>query len=132
MKILIVEDDFYCRKLMLACLAPLGECDAATNGAEAIAAFVAAQNEGNPYDLICLDIMMPEVDGIEALKKIRDIEERELWISRRHRCMIIMVTALEDMKTIMTSYHSLCDAYVMKPVEQQQLLEQVRLLGLTA
>lgn len=129
MKILIAEDDFYCRKLMLAFLSPLGECDSATNGTEAISAFVTAHNEGKPYDLICLDIMMPKVDGIEALKKIRDIEERELWISRGNRCMIIMVTALEDMKMIMTSYHSLCDAYAMKPVEQQQLFEKLRSLG---
>jgi two-component system chemotaxis response regulator CheY len=129
MKILIAEDDFYCRKLMLAYLSPLGECDAATNGAEAVAAFVAGHNEGKPYDLICLDIMMPEVDGLAALKEIRDIEEQQLWISRKNRCMIAMVTALEDMKTIMSSYHSLCDAYIMKPIEQQQLLEQVRLLG---
>jgi two-component system chemotaxis response regulator CheY len=129
MRILIAEDDFYCRKLMLACLAPLGECDAATNGQEAIDAFASGHKEGKPYDLICLDIMMPEVDGVEALKKIRDMEEGELGIKRRNRCMIIMVTALEDMKMIMSSYHSLCDAYVMKPIEQRQLLEQVRLLG---
>jgi two-component system chemotaxis response regulator CheY len=132
MKILIAEDDFYCRKLMLAYLAPLGECDAAINGAEAFNAFVTAHKEGKPYDLLCLDIMMPEVNGAEALKKIRDLEEGELGLKRRDRCMIVMVTALEDMKTIMSSYHSLCDAYVMKPIEQQQLLEQIRLLGFAA
>ncbi len=129
MKILIVEDDFFCRKLMLAYLNPLGKCDSATNGAEAFSAFEAAHIEGSPYDLICMDIMMPEVDGIEALKKIRDWEEIELKIKRSDRCMIIMVTALEDMKSIMSSYHSLCDAYVMKPIEQRQLLEQIRKLG---
>ena len=74
---------------------------------------------------------MPEVDGNEALKRIRDIEERELWISRRDRCLIVMVTALEDMQSIMKSYHSLCDGYVMKPIEQQQLLAQIRSLGCT-
>lgn len=129
MKILIAEDDFYCRKLMHACLAPLGECDVAVNGAEACDAFVTAHKSGKPYDLICLDIMMPEIDGVEALKKIREIEEVEMGIKRRKRCMILMVTALEDMKTIMASYHLLCDAYVMKPVEQRQLLDQIRLLG---
>jgi two-component system, chemotaxis family, chemotaxis protein CheY len=132
MKILIADDDFYCRQLMRAYLSPLGECNAATNGAEAVAAFVEGHNEGKPYDLICLDIMMPEVDGMEALKRIRDIEEREMLISRQNRCAIAMVTALEDMKTIMASFHSLCDAYVMKPIEQQQLLEQIRLLGFKA
>lgn len=128
MKILIAEDDFYSRKLMSACLSHLGECDVATNGAEAVDAFVSAHEEGKPYDLICLDIMMPEVDGKIALVRIRAKEE-ELEIKRRERVQIIMVTALQNMKTIMASYHALCDAYVMKPIDQQMLLEQIRSLG---
>lgn len=129
MKILIAEDDFFCRKLMLACLENYGKCDAATNGAEALSAFEAAHTSGVPYDLICLDIMMPVMDGQEALKQIRALEEGPLGITRKQRCKIIMVTALDDMKSIMSSYHSLCDAYLMKPVEQGNLLELVRSVG---
>jgi DNA-binding response OmpR family regulator len=72
--------------------------------------------------------MMPEMDGKVALVRIRAKEE-EMGIHRRNRAQVIMVTALEDMKTIMSSYYLLCDSYVMKPVEQEQLLEQIRLLG---
>ncbi len=124
MKILIAEDDFYCRKLMLACLKNLGECDAATNGAEAYDAYCSAREEGNPYNVVFLDIMMPVMDGQEVLRNIRADEDKR-GIGRRQRVKILMVTALEDMKTIMSSYHDLCDAYVMKPIDQRMLLEQV-------
>ncbi len=70
MKCLIVEDDFTARKLLLACLSKHAECDVAVNGKEAIQAFYTAIKE-KPYDLLCLDIYMPEMDGQEALRVIR-------------------------------------------------------------
>jgi two-component system chemotaxis response regulator CheY len=128
MRILIAEDDFYSRKLMLACLSPVGVCDVAANGLEAWEAFTDALDEGKPYDLICLDIMMPEMDGQEVLKKIRD-EEDKRQIDRHSRSKILMVTALDEMKVIMSSYHSLCDGYIMKPIEHAMLLEKIREIG---
>lgn len=129
MRILIAEDDFYSRKLMLACLSPLGDCDVAANGQEAWEAYLDAIDEGKPYDLICLDIMMPEMDGQEVLKKVRDDEEKR-HLGRYNRSKIIMVTALDEMKVIMSSYHSLCDGYVMKPIEHALLLNKVKEIGL--
>jgi len=129
MKILIAEDDFCSRKLIQACLNRYGECHLAVNGLEAYEAFVMALREGKPYDLICLDIMMPDVDGHEALRQIRDKEE-QLGINRKDRVKIIMITALDDMKAIMSSYYELCDEYLMKPIDQKTLLEQIRKTGL--
>ena len=63
MRILIVEDDFICRRLVHDILAPYGDCDVAMNGKEGMKAFKMALNAGKPYNLICLDIMMPEMDG---------------------------------------------------------------------
>lgn len=128
MKILVAEDDFYSRKLVLACLCRLGECDGAVNGAEAVEAFELGHRQGRPYDLICLDIMMPVMDGQEALQRIR-IREEELGIGRHERAKIIMITALDGMKQIMSSYHALCDEYVMKPIDQPMLLESIRKVG---
>lgn len=129
MKILIAEDDFYSRKLMLAFLSPFGECDAAVNGLEAWEAFIDACDLGTPYHLICLDIMMPEMDGQEALIKIRNEEEKR-GIPRHERAKIIMVTALDEMKAIMSSYHALCDGYLMKPIDHTMMLEQLKECGL--
>ncbi len=80
MRILIVEDDFTSRRLLQKILAPYGECDIAVDGKEALEAFTLAVREGRRYRLICLDIMMPEMDGQQVLKKIRQME-KELGIS---------------------------------------------------
>lgn len=125
MKILIAEDDFYSRKLMMAYLAPFGDCDVAVNGVEAWEAFIDAYDAGTPYRLICLDIMMPELDGQKVLKKIRD-EEDKRQISREKRAKIIMVTALDEMKAIMESYHALCDGYLMKPIDHAMVVAQLK------
>ena len=74
MKIMIADDDFVCRMLLQKLLSPLGECVTVINGLEAINAFRVALSEKAPFDLLCLDIMMPEMDGQDALKAIRRIE----------------------------------------------------------
>lgn len=128
MKILIVEDDFLSRKLMLTYLTPLGECDAAANGMEAIEAFVMACNSGKRYDLITLDIMMPDMSGQDVLKQIRAIEE-EMEISE---VKIVMTTALKDAPSVMDAFKSQCDGYLFKPIESGKLMDMLRELHLLA
>jgi two-component system chemotaxis response regulator CheY len=96
MRTLIVEDDFTCRLFLQAFLARYGECHAVVNGQEAVDAFRIAQQTGNNYDLICIDIMMPEMDGQTALKHIRKLEESEGTLSSSG-AKVIMITALDDL-----------------------------------
>ena len=63
MKILIVEDDFASRKFMMDYMSKYGECDGTVDGSEAVEAFMMAREDDEPYDLVCLDIMMPSMDG---------------------------------------------------------------------
>ncbi|MFY9742801.1 MAG: response regulator, partial [Candidatus Sulfotelmatobacter sp.] len=92
MRTLIVEDDFTSRLLLQSFLAQYGECHIAVNGTEAVAAFRAALENQQPYDLICMDIMMPEMDGQAAIQEIRAIEEAGGIISS-NGAKIIMTTA---------------------------------------
>lgn len=131
MKILIVEDDFTSRLLLQTILSAYGECHIAVNGKEAIDAFALALEEGKPYQLICLDVMMPEVDGMEALKIIRDLEEAK-GINSSVGVKIIMTTALGDPKNVIGAFKSLCDAYLVKPVNKSKLLDYLRSFGLIA
>ena len=129
MKTLIVEDDFVSRRLLQVILTPYGPCDIAVNGAEAIEAFRLAWQEKNPYQLICLDIMMPELSGQEVLKAIRNIE-RELAIDWEDGAKVIMTTALHDNDNIKQAFQEQCEAYLVKPIERKKLLQQLRELQL--
>jgi CheY-like chemotaxis protein len=73
MKTLIVEDDFTSRLLLQEFLKSYGPTHVAVNGREAVDAVRAALEAGERYSLICLDIMMPLVDGHEALRQIRSL-----------------------------------------------------------
>ena len=128
MKTLIVEDDFISRLLIQKILAPYGETHIAVNGKEAVEAFKVSREEQKPYDLICLDIMMPEMDGHDVLKKIRGFEqERNMGTSQ---VKIVMTTGLSDSKNVITAFKSQCDGYLTKPIEKRKLLEQLHNLGL--
>jgi len=129
MKYLIVEDDFAARRLLQRYLSGYGDCDVAVDGHEAIEAFRQALDENKPYDLICLDIMMPNMDGRDALKAIRQIE-REHGILGLDGVKVIMTTALGDSKNIMGSFREGCEAYIVKPIRKEKLLEEMENLGL--
>jgi two-component system, chemotaxis family, chemotaxis protein CheY len=129
MKTLIVEDDFTCRLLLQSFLSGFGECHVAVNGNEAVTAFKLAMSRGSPYDLICMDVVMPDVDGNEALTRIRALEsERGILSSRGAK--IIMTTSLSDPQQVVGAFRALCDAYLVKPVDTAELLGHLRSLRL--
>jgi len=129
MKTLIVEDDFTSRILLQKFLAPYGESHVAINGVEAVAAFSTALFSDDPYDLVCLDIMMPEKDGQATLKDIRAIEESKGTLLG-DGVKIIMVTALSSMDEKITAFKEACDAYLVKPVDRNKLINLLSTLKL--
>jgi two-component system chemotaxis response regulator CheY len=126
---LLVEDDFASRLLLQTFLSSFGECHVAVNGREAVEAFRSALEHGRRYDLICMDIMMPEMDGREAVRQIRALEE-EHGILSTSGAKIIMTTAVDDVKEVIRCFHELCDAYLTKPVDLGTLLDQLKSYGL--
>jgi two-component system chemotaxis response regulator CheY len=129
MKTLVVEDDFTSRLLLQAILSPYGECHIAVNGREAIQAFHQANKEGHRYDLVCLDIMMPELDGHAVLKALRAAEEAE-GIYLGEGAKVIMTTALADSSNVFTAFRETCDGYQFKPIDKAKLLQGLAHLGL--
>lgn len=130
MRVLIVEDEFTSRKLLWALLADFGECDTARDGVECVAQFRQALAQGAPYDLVCMDIMMPNMDGHQALKELRAIEQ-EAGILPPDEVKVIMVTALNDPKTVVRAYYKGgAAAYLPKPIEVESLHAILRDLGL--
>jgi len=129
MKSLIVEDDFTARKLLQIHLADFGDTFVAVNGAEAVQAVEESLNTGQPYDLICLDIMMPQMDGIEALKHIRQLEQ-DRGIGGLDGVKVIMTTVKDQSSDIFGAFDTGCEAYIVKPVKKEKLVKEITNLGL--
>lgn len=130
MKCLIAEDDFISRRVLTELLSPYFTCEIAVDGFEAVTSFKLAHESKKPYDLICLDIMMPRLDGREALRQIRALE-KEAGIPTNLESKIVMTTALDDAKTVFdTYYQGGATAYLVKPISKAKLLGELRGLGL--
>jgi two-component system chemotaxis response regulator CheY len=129
MRALIVEDDLVSRLLLQTYLSRYGACDVAVNGREAVQAFGMALEEGSPYDVICMDIAMPEMDGKEAVKRVRALEQAS-GVSATGAVKIIMTTASKDIRDVLQSFQELCDAYLFKPIDTGKLLQELNTLQL--
>lgn len=130
MKTLIAEDDLTSRAIAHRLLGRLGPCDAVENGVDAVAAFTRACDEDQPYDLVCLDIMMPEMDGLQALKQIRALEHLR-GISDSREVKVIMLTALDDPRSVVEAFYRCgATAYLVKPLDADKLMSELRQLGL--
>jgi two-component system, chemotaxis family, chemotaxis protein CheY len=129
MRTLIVEDGFTNRVFLQTFLSRFGECHIAVNGKEAVQAVRQALGEGAPYDLICMDILMPEMNGQEAVKEVRALEEAR-GIPSQEAVKIIMTTAVTDIQQVMKSFRELCDAYLFKPIDTARLLGELKAFGL--
>jgi two-component system chemotaxis response regulator CheY len=129
MRILIAEDDLISRKFISKILSQYGECDVTVDGQEALDAYLLAAKENKPYDLICLDIMMPKIDGVRVLKAIRALEKQQ-ENSTAHHAKIIMLTALADKEYVTKSFEIGCEAYATKPIDTEKLVEVLQKLGL--
>ncbi|MBF0626054.1 MAG: response regulator [Magnetococcales bacterium] len=135
MKILIVDDELNNRLLLQKILGRFGHCDMVVNGNEAVEIFEYAQADNAPYDLICMDIMMPGADGQTALRKIRELE-RKLNIPPREEAVILMISALDSPRVVMDSFRQGgCTDYLTKPITREKLENKLReysLIGPTA
>jgi two-component system chemotaxis response regulator CheY len=129
MKILIAEDDLASRRFLSKFLTQYGEVDLVVDGLEALDAYLIAIKEKAPYDLICLDIMMPKVDGVKVLKAIRDFEAKQKVVSDQ-RVRVIMTTALAETDYVNQAFEIGCEAYAAKPIDTNKMLEVLKKLGL--
>ena len=129
-KILIAEDDFTSRNFLKRLLAEIGDCDIAVNGPEAIKAYQESLLMSSPYQLICLDVMMPLMNGHEVLKAIRQIES-ESGILLSEGSKIIMTTGVSDKKSVIGAFKEGCESYLIKPIAKEKLIEELKKLRLT-
>ena len=121
MRILIVDDDFSNRVLLQTLMGESGECTLEGSGKSALGAFVKALHDGAPFDLVLLDIVMPDLDGQELLLLIREAERR--WgVEIGQETKVIMITSVSDPKEAIKSFfRGSATAYLVKPIDKHML-----------
>jgi two-component system, chemotaxis family, chemotaxis protein CheY len=128
MRILIAEDEFISRKVLNNMLSAYGDCDIAIDGTEAVTAFKEALATGSPYDLICLDINMPHLSGVQVIEKIREIEKKQ-GITGSKMVKIAMTTGNSDTESIRGSFNAGCEVYLVKPLSREEVIGKLAGLG---
>jgi len=129
MKIMIVDDERVSRIKMRQILKGYGECHTVENGLAAIKAFTEALLAQEPFDLITLDISMPDLGGSEVLASIRALESKN-GVPREKRSKILMVTAHSDYPTVVASIETGCDDYIKKPFSEERVLLKLNKMNL--
>jgi len=130
MKILVVDDEFVSLQKLSLLLSAYGKCDAATNGEQALEMFRIAHQQNTPYNLITLDIDMPGMDGPTVAEHIRQYELESGITSMEQQGKILMVTAMTDGKSIMSSFRKGCEGYLNKPFNEETIRVSLANIGI--
>ncbi|MBU2512570.1 response regulator [bacterium] len=128
MNILIVDDDLANCQLIKHLLVDFSEPDIVDNGDKAVKAFLEAHRNKKPYDIIFLDIMMPEKDGHQVLQEIREWEEKNLEYGKGE-AKIVMVSALDSKDHILSSFKEGCEFYLVKPISMSKVMNVMSEMG---
>jgi two-component system chemotaxis response regulator CheY len=129
LNILIVDDSDAARAKAAAVLSEFGTIVEAENGRKGLKRFHQAIGD-NPFDLVVMDIVMPEMDGHAALKKLADYLVKYDIEPARHP-KIIMISSLDDPSHVIEAqFEDGAHVYLTKPFDSQTLLEALVNLGL--
>ncbi len=127
-KILIVDDSASVREQLTAILSPVAECHVAVNGQEAVDLIKA--KPGKSFDLVLMDVIMPEKDGLTAVKEIREFEKEKGWSGDNTLTIIIATTIKDPSRILIAQYECGADAYIAKPFTEETVLQTLRNNGL--
>jgi two-component system, chemotaxis family, chemotaxis protein CheY len=130
MRSLVVEDTRVSQMILEKILGAYGECQVAKSGYEAFQAFNQAFVDKQPFDLICLDLGLPDLGGAEVLTKIRAVEDVR-GIPLEKKVHVIAITASSDSTTV-KAIAEMSDGYILKPVSRDRLIQDLVRLGLIA
>jgi HD-like signal output (HDOD) protein/CheY-like chemotaxis protein len=128
MRVLIVDDEPVSRNLLEKVMRDIAECEAADSGVTAIVAYKKALETWAPFDLMTLDISMPEMNGKEVLNQIRKIE-KDKGIQRDRQIKIFMVSGHSDKETIVRCVEIGCDDFISKPFNKRIIAGKLEKLG---
>jgi PAS domain S-box-containing protein len=127
LSVLVAEDNEINALLMRSLLTRLGHQPViATHGRAALESWLAAKSAGTPYDLVLMDVQMPQLDGIEVTKRIRAGEAGQPG----RRTPILALTANALVEDRYACFEAGMDGFLIKPLDREKL--EHALSGLTA
>jgi two-component system chemotaxis response regulator CheY len=130
MRALVVEDDCLSGQILRDVLSPYGLCDLVDNGRQALDAFKRSLDRARPYDLICMDISLPELDGQKTLRRIRDME-KAAGIDPGLEVKVVMITASSETGQVSDAlFNGGASAYFVKPLQVEAFLKELKRLKL--
>lgn len=128
MKILIIDDNVVSRKILFHLLNRYSPVDEAASGLDAIENARKAIEGGNNYDLVFLDIIMPNMDGKEVLTAVRGLE-KEAGLTDGQQAKIVMTTSLVQLEEVYESIRRQADGYLTKPITREKIEAELKRLN---
>jgi PAS domain S-box-containing protein len=126
LSILVAEDNQINALLIRSLLAKLGHHTViTTDGNEALESWLSAKSAGSPYDLVLMDIQMPNLDGIETTKRIRELEAGQ----PDRRTPILALTANTLVEDRYACFEAGMDGFLIKPLDREKLAEALAVLA---
>jgi CheY-like chemotaxis protein len=120
LSILVAEDNEINALLMRSLLGRLGHhAVITTNGEEALESWLSAKSAGSPYDLVLMDIQMPQLNGIDATQRIRQLEAGQPG----RRTAILALTANTLVEDRYACFEAGMDGFLIKPLDRDKLAE---------
>lgn len=131
MRILVVEDDDATRLCLVKVLETAGKVVNVSNGVDALAEAAQALESGRPFDLVCMDIKMPRLDGQAALKALRALEAQHK-VPPGQEAKVLMLSACDDTGNVCEAFfRGLADGFVSKPLRVAAFKDELRKMGCT-
>lgn len=127
-RVLIVEDESTSRRLLAHLLQGFATCNFASTGGEAVDEIDSALREGRPYDLVCLDLMLPDKSGFDVLVEMRQLEVQHG--GRGAEQPVVVCTAIDDVAFVKKAFRQQCAGYIVKPFEKEKVLGTLRRIHL--
>ena len=114
-KFLVVDDDPSCTDILSMMLVGLGcEAVAVHSGQEALQ-ILSDEAQTSQFQAVFLDVMMPDIDGLEVLKRVRNL-------SHGAELPILLITAMDKSDNVLNGYISGATYYITKPFSQEQVV----------
>ncbi len=128
MRILILEDDTTTQELLKSLLEPCSDLTIADNTMDAIDAFAESLTSFFYYNVVLIDIGLPDIDGVKALQILRKFEKVKA-INTSNKTKIVIMTATADEQKVKEALKNGCNGFIIKPITKESLNKKLLPFG---